>query len=806
MSRMRAGRERGRVSESGVGVPATLKLLPFALLAASPCAAETAQPSGPGTQLPGVTVTAPRPSAPARRAPPAPQPAPQPGPALEAPAAAPSLLNLNTVAESASRLGLTPRQTPATVEILEQQQIQEQGYRTTTEAAAGFTGVTAGDAPGAPASFSMRGFSGTQINTLYNGIKVGPSEMTGRFMDTFNLDRIEILKGPASLMSGEGATAGAINYVTRVPHTGPVVNEAFTSWDSFNGYRLGYGSGGSTTIKGLDYRFDVARSSLNSFIDDTYTKLLTASGQLNYQVNNSLKIWGAAEYREDKERLYYGTPLVPANFPGIIPTRGIVSGLWTQHYPGPFDFAGRVGPLNPVTIDARTLRTTYNVLDNKSGAEQKWLRGGFEYSLTNNVTIKSQFYLYDAQRHWFNNEYNAFNDSPTPTLGAQGEIYRERLAIDHDQRLYGNITDIILNSNIAGMDNRSAVTFAANKNRFNVAQDTLFTSDTVSLINPIRGLYGPRLDEHIFTNVNNISLAFEDRLKVTPTFALVGGVRGEQIELSRDRFNPDGTRRAGFPFSHDFNPVTGRIGYTWDALPGLTFYSQYATAADPAVANIFILRPTQPLVLTTSRTYETGVKQVMFDNRFEWTFAAYEIERSNVFVPDGNQNFNLAGRIKSKGIELAAAARPFDGLKVWGNVAFVESRFADFDNVIADEVVQSFSGNTPPNIPKIVANAGAAYRFATWWPVEIGAAVRHVGDRFNANDNLVIMNAYTIADAWIFLDIPKSTFRLTDFTRLAFRVRNLGDKKYAIWSDTAYLDQVILGPPRTYEVSASFRF
>ena len=68
------------------------------------------------------------------------------------------------------------------------------------------------------------------------------------------------------------------------------------------------------------------------------------------------------------------------------------------------------------------------------------------------------------------------------------------------------------------------------------------------------------------------------------------------------------------------------------------------------------------------------------------------------------------------------------------------------------------------------------------------------------------MNAYTIADAWIFLDIPKSTFRLTDFTRLAFRVRNLGDKKYAIWSDTAYLDQVILGPPRTYEVSASFRF
>ena len=44
--------------------------------------------------------------------------------------------------------------------------------------------------------------------------------MTGRPMDTANLEQVEILKGPASLMSGEGATGGAINYVTKAPHTG----------------------------------------------------------------------------------------------------------------------------------------------------------------------------------------------------------------------------------------------------------------------------------------------------------------------------------------------------------------------------------------------------------------------------------------------------------------------------------------------------------------------------------------------------------------------------------------------------------
>ena len=137
-------------------------------------------------------------------------------------------LNTNVVAEVALRLGLTARETPATVEVIDQQTMKDRGLRTTTDVAKAAVGVTGGDAPGAPAIFSMRGFTGDQINTLYNGIKIGPSTMTGRPMDTGNLEQVEILKGPASLLSGEGATGGAVNYVTKTPHTGPIVNEAFT--------------------------------------------------------------------------------------------------------------------------------------------------------------------------------------------------------------------------------------------------------------------------------------------------------------------------------------------------------------------------------------------------------------------------------------------------------------------------------------------------------------------------------------------------------------------------------------------------
>jgi iron complex outermembrane recepter protein len=762
-------------------------------------------PSKPGRSRPSASGSTGRTKR-VRTAVPAPVRAPvQPG-ATEAAPTTP--LNTNSVAESASRLGLTPRETPATVEIVDQQTIRDRGIRTTTESAQAFPGVIGADPPGAPATFSIRGFSGDQINTLYNGIRVGPSNMTGRPMDTFNLDRVEVLKGPASLLSGEGATGGAINYVTKTPHTGAIVNEAYTSVDSFRGYRAGYGSGGSTLVDGLDYRFDISHSNNVSFIDDAYSRLSNVSGQLNYRISNKLKIWGAVEYKQDDDRFYWGTPLVPADAPGIVPTKGIVSGLWSQYYPGPFDFAGHTGQLHPVTIDARTLSTNYNVLDNKNGAHELWLRSGVQWDITSNVQVKSQVYSYTAQRHWFNNEINSYNDSPTPSVGAQGDIYRERLSVDHNQKLYGNITDLSVNSDIAGMDNRFVATVSASSLQFNAVQDDAFTNDTVSLVDPIRGFYGFQQTKNFFTHVDNAALAFEDRLKIAPNFALLGGIRFETIELSRTAFDVDGNLRSadGYPFSKNFTPVTGRFGYTWEALPGLTFYSQYATAADPTVANIFNLRPTQPQLLTTSRTYETGIKHLFWNNKAEWTLSVFDIERRNVYVPESGQIFNVAGKIASKGVELAGAINPFGGLKLWGNVSFLHTRFVDFNFVDGNGVFQSYSGNTPPDVPSFIANAGASYRFETALPLELGVSLRHVGDRFNFQDNLVVMDAYTVADAYAFVDIPKSVFSSVDQTRLSFRVRNLTDRRYALWGDSGYTDQIILGAPRSYEVSASFKW
>ena len=291
---------------------------------------------------------------------------------------------LNTVAASASRLGLPVLETPASVDIVTRQTIQEQGYRTSSEIGKGAVGVLDLDSSGAPANFSMRGFTFGAVNVLYNGIWVGVASDTTRVMDTANLDQVEFLKGPSALMSGIMAVGGSVNYVSRQPTTGPIQNELDLSVDSLGTFRSHYGSGGSTSVPGLDYRFDAVGSSINSFIDGDYRDLTDLATQFNYHVNNNLMTFMAIDYQKDSGHAYWGTPLVPTSFAGSNAVKGVVSGNAVSI------FSADLIPM--VTVDSRTLTTNYNVADNATGAQELWLRSGFEWTPLNNVTVKDQVY------------------------------------------------------------------------------------------------------------------------------------------------------------------------------------------------------------------------------------------------------------------------------------------------------------------------------------------------------------------------------------------------------------------------------
>ncbi len=703
---------------------------------------------------------------------------------------------LNDVPASATRLNLPVGETPASVDVVTKQTIQDQGYRTSAEIAKGAVGVLDLDASGAPANFSMRGFSFGAVNVLYNGISIGVASDTTRVMDLSYLDQVEFLKGPSALMSGISAVGGSVNYVNKQPTTGPIRNELDLSTDSLGTFRTHYGSGGSTGIEGLDYRFDAVGSQINSFIDGDYRDLGAFATQFNYHVNPTLTVFGAVEYKTDSGHAYWGTPLVPTSFAGPNAINGVVSGNMVNTFSGT--------TIGPVTIDSRTLTTNYNVADNSTGAQELWLRSGFEWTPLKNVTVKDQIYYYQAERHWTDSETYAFDDG---SVFAANTIDRDRFFVTHNQHVVGNNLDFLWDSRIFGMDNRLAAQLQVSGNWITFAEEgnpNDYPYDDVAVINPLQGLYGPMFPDIRNKELDDVALAFEDRLKITPEFALIGGIRVDDYTLKSNGVDFDGSIPSGQPFLQVWKPVSYRAALTYEPIQNLMFYGMYATSYDPAAADVFSVNSSVPLALTSAAIYEAGVKQLFWDNMAEWTFAAYNITQRNVYVPITDTTFSLAGEIQSKGIEVVGAIRPLNNLKLWANLALTQARYANFNGAGGD-----WTGNTPSNVAPVIFNAGAAYRFSDLrWPVELGGSVRYVGARYLFEDDATTMDAYATMDLYAFVDIPGKDLGNPDIknVRVTFRIRNLTNTVYAAFSDPGYPDQVFLGDPRTFEVGAHFRW
>ena len=690
------------------------------------------------------------------------------------------------IAGIGSRLDLTARETPATVEVIDSDTIRDQGINTIVDTVRTASGVVSADT-GAHTPYAMRGFQMAQVSVTHNGINLGSTDFTGMNLGTFNLDRVEFLKGPASLTSGQGAVGGTINFVTKAPRPGRIENEVFLGVDERGSFRAGIGSGGSIGDSGLDYRIDLSRYKEESFIKDSQVEYIHLSGGLDYRVSPSFKLFVAAEYRDLDGEIYWGTPLSPVAFSGENST-DIVSGTQVSSFNGT--------DLGAVTIDRRTLGTNYNVADGYKKFNETWARAGFEWELGSDITLSNLFYYYDANREWKNNEVISFNSDTNL-------VDRERFFVRHDQEQISNNLDLAWRSQLGGMENRLVVAFEYYDMDFARPGAANCPSDSVSLVDPERGTYGLLTTSLQAAGVESYAINLEDRLELTPEFAIVGGLRYNGFEVERNAFDAAGNVRDGFPLSKDWDPLTGRIGFTYDIVPQVTLYGQYATASDIAVGSYFFLSPTQRMELSTGRSYEVGAKATFLDGRGQATLSLYDIERSNVYGGAANQRLNVAGELNSRGVEFTASLRPVDGLNLWGNAAYTHARYDEY----VTQAGVSYDGNTPPNIPTWIMNGGGSYRFGELAvPIELGASFSHVGDRFSTDLNTVTLEDYLIGDLFAFVDLPEGLLSATNDVRLTFRLKNFTDKRYAAYGDPFYPDQVFLGAPRTFETSLRIVF
>jgi TonB-dependent Receptor Plug Domain/Carboxypeptidase regulatory-like domain len=180
---------------------------------------------------------------------------------------APAALDLT--AQAASRVGLTASETPAMIEVITFAEAQERGLRTSIETLSSVAGVSSAFLPSAQGITQIRGFTGGAVSMLFDGTRVTTSTIVTRNYDSWSFERIEVLKGPASVLFGEGALAGAVNYVPKRPDFGSRQGEVLVSYGSLETSRMAAGASGPIGNGRAAYRADVVWNKTASYISTT---------------------------------------------------------------------------------------------------------------------------------------------------------------------------------------------------------------------------------------------------------------------------------------------------------------------------------------------------------------------------------------------------------------------------------------------------------------------------------------------------------------------------------------------------------
>ncbi|WP_253369281.1 MULTISPECIES: TonB-dependent receptor [Methylorubrum] len=668
--------------------------------------------------------------------------------------AAPTGLNLTTPNRSGSRLDLSPLQTPASIEVIPGQKIRERGQQTVQEAitqnAAGIT--TIGSPGNGFGAYTSRGFSGVNsVMQLYDGTRlfVGVNTTTYPF-DTWNVDRIEVLRGPASVLYGDGAIGGVINVVPKKPVAVPI-NAARAALGSDSVKRLAVDSGGPIG-ENLFYRLNVSGNQVNGWLNQNGDFAnLAVSGSLLYQATPDLAVTLSHDYGYQEPLRYFGTPLI----------------------------GGR--------IDPRLRFQNYNIDGSRIVFQDNWTQLKVEWSPSDDIVIRNTAYRLLSDRHWRNLESYAF-------VPSTGLIRRTSpIEIFHHQEQIGNRFDATFKGTLFGFRNEFVAGFEVNHIDFrlrnnspyrgeNTVNPFFFNPGFFSSLDSVRPLYVSSTDQY--------SLFAEDRLILSDQFSLIAGVRYDRPTVRReDLVTPSQS------FTKDFSALSYRFGAVYNPTPDSSIYASYATAVDPVNSLITVPIAQKDFKLSAGEQVEIGYKQLFWEGRGEFTLAGYRINKRDLLTVDPlrPQVSIQVGSQSSHGVEAFVSLGLWENWRVEGNVALLHAQYDDFQQSVGGVAV-NFAGNQPISVPERIANLWLSWAFAPRWEARVG--VQFVGETFSDFANTVRRPAYEVVNGSV-------DYRVSDKSRFSVRVYNLLDTIYPV---TGSANTWLLGRPRSVEVAYNVAF
>jgi iron complex outermembrane recepter protein len=659
---------------------------------------------------------------------------------------------LDTTASSATRLELSLRELPATLNVVTQEVMQERGANTAMDAieVAGGTFASSGLGGQLP-GYQTRGFSGNSI--LQDGIRQNSAVQSSRPIDTFLLDRVEVLKGPASLLVGEGGLAGTVNYVSKMPRQ-QIGIDTLLSYGSFASRRIGLGITGPLG-RNLMGRLDASYSNGGGFVPKADQKLRAMASSVWWTPLRNVTFKAQGRYTDDNIQAYYATPFIDGK------------------------------------PDPRMRYFNYNLQDAFSRGHNSFGRLDTDITLDNGWRIHNGTFAATQRLDYRNMESYSYNAA---TRKIDVSTY---FLIWRDDILVGNQTDFRKTVDVLGRSVNFIAGVEFQRNDMHRAKNPLNSTTVRFSVDPFNPepFFDPKLPYLRVPDVlvNNRTFYTEAQAKLARRWTTVAGLRWEQISV--DYGLGIGDPRMG---NRKFYPTTGRAGLVYTATEDVSIYGSYSRSVEPATQFIGLsgcCGTATFFELTPGRQFETGVKGTVWRGRLEGTAAFFDIQKENIptrTIIDDVGTDQLVGRQISRGLEYSLTARPYSSFTLTADLSFTHGEFADFNEVV-NNVNVSRNGNTPTNIPVVIWSVTPMQRFG---PLTIAGSVRQVGERWADTANTRLLPSFTTLDTWVSIRLPRNT-------HLTLRGRNLTDEIYIPRASTT---SGRISAPRSFEATITAGF
>lgn len=629
-------------------------------------------------------------------------------------------------ATTAMRADVALRDTPQSIQVVTQRTIQEQNAITAETAVRNVSGVTVPNTSGGRAEdFTIRGFTSSG-NTYRDGIR-NDFNSNRASAELSNVERIEVLKGPASILYGRLDPSGVVNYVTKKPRADRYFSLQATG-GSFGLFRPQIDLAGPfNSSKTFLYRFNGAYERADTFRDFNERERFFAAPALTYIFNEKTSLNFEAEALKGSGlidrgliavgsgvapisiRTYLGDPAIPYKY------RQTRASLALSHF---------------FTPDIN-LRSAFRANFNKANYDSRQPRSLFADNRTLSLS-------YDD------------SDQSLQTFYWQTDVnYKfETGAIKHN---------IVAGSDLSYESFASQSLSGANRNidiynpNYNFAPSPLVLRGLFKNIGRSASVYAQDL------------ISLRDNLKL-----LVGGRFDYYYQNNDNRFRRTVTQS----YSRAFTP---RVGLVYQPIEPISLYASYSRSFKPISGGNFF---GEPFVPETGDGYEAGVKLDFLKRRLSATAAVFQVTRANVLATDPNDPRNTVqiGEQRSRGFEFDLNYQTF---RNWNTIA----TYAFTDAVITNDTTRNAAGefflvgNQLQGTPRQTASLWTSYEFdkGVLHGFGGGAGIFAVGRRFGDNSHTFTVPGYGRVDTAVFYKIYKQE-KLR--YRVAFNLNNVFDKLY----------------------------